>query len=90
MTNKNHLTGTDRVVEAYDIIKKDEEFDIIVNVQGDEPLLKENIEDCINSLKNNDKAIASNGLSNLKTINDIASHSSVKAAISKIKITLFD
>ena len=26
MTNKNHLTGTDRVVEAYDIIK-DEEFD---------------------------------------------------------------
>ena len=90
MTNKNHLTGTDRVVEAYDIIKKDEEFDIIVNVQGDEPFIKkENIEDCINSLKNNDKAIASNGLSNLKTINDIASHSSVKAAISKNKKLLY-
>ena len=35
MTSSEHPTGTDRVAEAYDIIKKREKYDIIVNVQGD-------------------------------------------------------
>ena len=32
MTSSEHPTGTDRVAEAYDIIKK-ETYDIIVNVK---------------------------------------------------------
>lgn len=41
MTSKNHSTGTNRCLEAFDLwkAKTGEEYDIIVNVQGDEPLL---------------------------------------------------
>lgn len=36
MTDKNHLTGTDRLAE---VASANEDFDIIINVQGDEPLI---------------------------------------------------
>lgn len=36
MTDKNHLTGTDRLAE---VAQNNEDFDIIINVQGDEPLI---------------------------------------------------
>ncbi|MGB5363117.1 MAG: 3-deoxy-manno-octulosonate cytidylyltransferase [Aureibaculum sp.] len=41
MTSSNHTTGTNRCLEAYDIYKakSDMIFDVIVNIQGDEPLL---------------------------------------------------
>ncbi len=38
MTSDDCLTGTDRVAEAYN--RLDKEYDTIVNVQGDEPLIK--------------------------------------------------
>lgn len=38
ITNKNHFSGTDRCLEASEIIKCDGQ-DIIVNVQADEPLI---------------------------------------------------
>lgn len=41
MTSSNHSTGTNRCLEAYEIYSKNPEisFDIILNIQGDEPLL---------------------------------------------------
>ena len=36
MTNNNHLTGTDRLAEAAEILNLDNE-EIVVNLQGDEP-----------------------------------------------------
>ena len=41
MTSSKHTTGTNRCLEAYDIFKtkSDMNFDVIVNIQGDEPLL---------------------------------------------------
>ena len=41
LTADSHESGTDRCYEAYCIIEKqvDEQFDIIVNIQGDEPLV---------------------------------------------------
>jgi len=41
MTSKDHNTGTNRCLEAYRVFKKkhDVKFDVIVNIQGDEPLL---------------------------------------------------
>ena len=38
MTNPNHQSGTDRIVEAVNLIN-DDGAEIIVNVQGDEPLI---------------------------------------------------
>jgi 3-deoxy-manno-octulosonate cytidylyltransferase (CMP-KDO synthetase) len=50
MTSENHTTGTSRCLEAYEIITKNNgsHFDVIINIQGDEPLLDP---DQINALK---------------------------------------
>ena len=41
MTSKNHLNGTSRCVEALDIFskQKNKNYDIVINIQGDEPLI---------------------------------------------------
>ncbi len=41
LTSPDHNTGTNRCLEAYRVYKKraDTTFDVIVNIQGDEPLL---------------------------------------------------
>ena len=44
MTSKNHETGTDRIAE---VAEKYFDFDVIINVQGDEPLIESSM---INSL----------------------------------------
>ena len=36
LTSKNHKTGTDRIFEAFNILKRND-VDFIMNVQGDEP-----------------------------------------------------
>lgn len=38
LTSENHLSGTDRLAEAIDILNIDDD-EIIVNLQGDEPLM---------------------------------------------------
>ena len=40
MTSKNHLTGSDRICE---VVKKIKPFDLILNIQGDEPLVNKNL-----------------------------------------------
>ena len=42
MTSIDHTTGTNRCLEAYNLFlkEKDFEFDIVLNIQGDEPLLE--------------------------------------------------
>ena len=45
LTSKNHKTGTDRIYEALQKINI-KDFDLIMNLQGDEPAI--NIEDIIN------------------------------------------
>lgn len=41
MTSPEHTTGTNRCLEAFEIVSKnsDKKFDTVINVQGDEPLL---------------------------------------------------
>ena len=45
MTSTEHTTGTNRCVEAYNIVQKELkiDFDAIINIQGDEPLLEPEI-----------------------------------------------
>jgi len=55
MTSTEHRSGTDRLAEVLEIIKADDN-DIIVNVQGDEPLMPpEVIDQVANLLKDNPK-----------------------------------
>lgn len=41
MTSADHSTGTNRCLEAFEIVnaQSDRKFDVVINVQGDEPLL---------------------------------------------------
>ncbi len=39
LTNANHPSGTDRVAEAARIVSQNIAFDVVINVQGDEPFL---------------------------------------------------
>ena len=40
MTNENHPSGTDRVAEAAQLLSEKYDFDVVVNVQGDEPFVE--------------------------------------------------
>jgi 3-deoxy-manno-octulosonate cytidylyltransferase (CMP-KDO synthetase) len=42
MTDSNHLSGSDRIMEAAEILKLEEES-VVVNIQGDEPALDINM-----------------------------------------------
>ena len=54
LTSNNPLNGTERVFEAYQ--KLDEEFDFIINIQGDEPFIKkEQLTDIISICKEPNK-----------------------------------
>ena len=55
LTSKHHNTGTDRIAEALDKIKLQNEVEYIINLQGDEPLID------ISDIKNlSNKAINNN------------------------------
>jgi 3-deoxy-manno-octulosonate cytidylyltransferase (CMP-KDO synthetase) len=41
LTSSHHVSGTDRCAEAARILDKQYNFDIVVNVQGDEPFLQQ-------------------------------------------------
>ena len=52
MTSKDHKCGTDRIVEA--LGKLDKNYDIVVNIQGDEPLIDPlAVEKAVAALKEN-------------------------------------
>lgn len=42
MTSENHKSGTDRIAEAINLIQKNlnRNFDVVINIQGDEPFIK--------------------------------------------------
>ena len=39
MTSSHHNNGTERIFEAYKKISKNKKYDLIIDIQGDEPLV---------------------------------------------------
>lgn len=52
MTSLDHLTGTDRCVETY--IKLGEQYDAVINIQGDEPVIRPSQLDLLSFCFNDD------------------------------------
>lgn len=88
MTKNNHFTGTDRVAEAVEKLKK--KYDLIINVQGDEPFITSNeIEKCNQTLRNNKIFYAVNGLAKIKKIEDTINAGVVKAVVNENKEIIY-
>ena len=87
MTDKNHKSGSDRI---YEVAKRHDEFDIIVNLQGDEPMiLPENIDLVIKLLEENKNADISTLVRELTETNDIENPNNVKCVFDKNGYALY-
>lgn len=61
MTSEDHQSGTDRIAEAINLIQKNsnKKFDIVINIQGDEPFIQpEQIKEIITCFDNEKTEIA--------------------------------
>jgi len=61
MTSESHQSGTDRIAEAVNKIEKDNEkkYDIVINIQGDEPFIQpEQIKEIISCFENKSTQVA--------------------------------
>lgn len=78
LTKPHHQTGTDRLAEA--VVKLDlEDQDIVINVQGDEPLIPiENIEQVAQLLINKSDAVVSTLCEEISLVKDAHSPNNVK------------
>jgi len=86
MTNPKHLTGTERVLEAYQHYK--DKYRYVINIQGDEPFINENdIDTLIQVLKNNDSKIAT--LLGSLTPEQLKDRNTVKALFEHERIIMF-
>ena len=86
MTSEKHLTGTDRIGEVAEKI----DADLIVNVQGDEPLLEpKTIKKAIEPFYNNDELKVSNLMTKIKNPIDIVNFTIPKVITNKDGIGLY-
>lgn len=86
MTSPKHETGTDRVLEAYEMFK--DIYEYVINVQGDEPMINPNdINSIINRLNEDRWKIAT--LLGSLTDQQRTDRNTVKAFIDLNKIVMF-
>lgn len=87
LTNPDLQSGTDRIYSAYKLLKED--FDIIVNVQGDLPNIDPNvIKECVNLALENDCDIATVA-SKISDISEINNPNVVKIALAQNGLALY-
>ena len=82
MTSKDHYSGTDRVAE---VVKKIEDAEIIINIQGDEPLIDANIIDALVDLFEDKDVKMGTAISTKLTADDLLDPNVVKAIIDQDK-----
>lgn len=88
LTSKEHKSGTERIGE---VIKKNPYFDIIINIQCDEPLIKgEHIDSMINELKtsNSDSEVITL-MKTIDSISDLINKNLVKVITNKDSYAIY-
>lgn len=87
LTRKDHENGTSRIAE---VCEKYSEYDVIVNVQGDEPLIEPDmINSIIDSFKNDDSISMSTLKYKLDNMEDIENPNYVKVITDKKGYALY-
>ena len=75
MTDSNHSSGTDRVAE---VIKSIEDAEVIINIQGDEPMLDPGVIDGLVALFDNNNISMATAVSRNLSVNDMLDPNVVK------------
>ena len=87
MTSTEHKSGTDRIAE---VISRHNEYDLIVNLQGDEPLIStENITTAINLLKNDPNADVATLVKVVKDKEEVENPNLVKCIFDKNNYAIY-
>lgn len=88
MTDKNHLSGTDRCLEVAKIMKWNNS-EIIVNVQADEPLIDPKLISLLASNVEKDKSGYVTACSKFNSYEDFVNPNNVKVVIDKFSNALY-
>lgn len=81
MTKKNHMNGTSRIAE---VCQKIVNYDIIINIQGDEPLIEKDMINSLIDMFNGEKNLKMGTLKyKLNTMEEIKNPNSVKVITDK-------
>jgi 3-deoxy-manno-octulosonate cytidylyltransferase (CMP-KDO synthetase) len=82
MTSNTHTSGTDRCGE---VVEKYSDFDIVINIQGDEPLIRpEQLDELLTAFKNSDVKLATL-IKKMTSIEDILNPNRIKVVLDKDK-----
>lgn len=89
MTHSDHKSGTDRLAEAVEKLKIDDE-DIVVNLQGDEPLIHvQNIIQTANLLTHKHQAVMATLCDKITKVNEINNPNCVKVVFNREQYALY-
>lgn len=89
MTNTHHQSGTERCNEVLTLLNPDEDFDIVVNIQGDEPFIKPSQIDLVADCFSNDAVEIATLVKPLKDKEALRSHHTVKVIVNKHNKALY-
>ena len=80
MTSGSHTSGTDRCGE---VVEKYNDFDIVINIQGDEPLIRpEQLDELLTVFKNSDVKLATL-IKKMSSIDDVLNPNRIKVVLDK-------
>ena len=86
MTSVNHPSGSDRIAEAIGSLK----YDIVVNIQGDEPFIEARvIDELVGALKKDKHASVATVIKEIKTDEEILNPNVVKVVIDQNHYALY-
>lgn len=87
MTSADHHTGTDRCVEAYQLLGED--FDAVINIQGDEPVLNPKQLDLLAFCFNDESCEIATLAVKVKTDDILFDQSKIKVVLDENKQALY-